>query len=37
MELNDFFSNAIINLKIPKFENFDLLSENVDHPLKAIA
>ena len=31
MERNDFFSNAVINLKIPKFENFDPLSENMDH------
>ena len=31
MELNDFFSNAVINLKIPKFENFDPLSESMDH------
>ena len=36
MELNDFFSNAVINLKISKFENFDPLSENIEHPLKAI-
>ena len=36
MELNDFFSN-VVNLKISKFENFDHLSENIDHPtLKAI-
>ena len=35
-ELNDFFSNAVINLKISKFENFDPLSENIEHPLKAI-
>ena len=36
MKLNDSFSNAVINLKIPKFENFDPLSENIDHPtLKA--
>ena len=32
MELNDFFSNAVINLKISKFENFDPLSENIVHP-----
>ena len=32
MELNDFFSNAVINLIIPKFENFDPLSENIDYP-----
>ena len=36
MKLNDFFSIAVINLKIPKFENFDPFSENIDHPLKAI-
>ena len=27
MKLSDFVSNAVIYLKIPKFENFDLLSE----------
>ena len=27
MRLNSFFSNAVINLKIPKFENFDPFSE----------
>ena len=32
MKLNDFFSNTVINLKIPKLGNFDLLSENVDRP-----
>ena len=31
MKLNDFFSNAVINLNIPKFENFDSLQENIDH------
>ena len=32
-----FFSNAVINLKILKFENFNPLSKNIDHPtLKAI-
>ena len=37
MKLNDFFSNAVINLKIPKFENLDTFSENIDHrTLKAI-
>ena len=37
MKLNDFFSNDVINLRILKFENFDLLSENIGHPtLKAI-
>ena len=36
MKPNNFFSNVIINLKIAKFENFDPLSENIDHPcLKA--
>ena len=33
MELNAFFPNALINLKIPKCDNFDLLSENIDHPI----
>ena len=37
MELNDFFSNVIINLKILKFENFDPLSEHIDHPTSVIA
>ena len=32
MKLNNFFWNAVINLKIPKFENFDPLSENINHP-----
>ena len=36
MGLNDFFSNAVINLKIPKFEKWDPFSENIDHLLKAI-
>ena len=36
MGLNDFFSNVVVNLKIPKFENSYPLSENVDHPLNAI-
>ena len=36
MELNNFFSNAVINLKVPKFENSDHFSENIAHPLKAI-
>ena len=36
MWLNDFFSNAVINLKIPKFEKWDPFSENIDHLLKAI-
>ena len=34
MRLNNFFSDAVINLKIPKFQNSDPLSENIDHPLK---
>ena len=36
MGLNDFFSNAVINLQIPKFENFYPLLVNIDHPSKAI-
>ena len=32
MKLNNFFWNAVINIKIPKFENFDPLSENINHP-----
>ena len=36
MELNRFFSNAVFNLKVPKFENSDHFSENTAHPLKAI-
>ena len=36
MEQNNFFSNAVINLKILKFENSDPLSENIKHPLKTI-
>ena len=37
MKLSYFFSNAVINLKIPKFENFDPLLESIDHPtLKVI-
>ena len=37
MKLNHFFSNTLINLKIQKLENFDPLSENIDHPtLKVI-
>ena len=32
MKLSDFFANAVINLKIPKFENFDPLSESMDRP-----
>ena len=38
MKLKNFFSNTVINLYIPKFENFDALLENTDHPtFKAIA
>ena len=33
MKLSDFFSDDVVNLKIPKFENFDLSSENTDHPI----
>ena len=36
IRLNNFFSNDVINLKVPKFENSDPFSENIDHPLKAI-
>ena len=36
IRLNNFFSNAVINLKDPKFENSEPFSENIDHPLKAI-
>ena len=32
MKLKDFFSNAVINIKISKFENFNPLSENIDDP-----
>ena len=36
MKLNHFFSNVVINLKIPKLDN--PLSDHIDHPtLKAIA
>ena len=31
MELDDFFSNAVINFKIKKFENFDPLLESIGH------
>ena len=30
MELNDFFSNAVINIKILSLQNFYPLSENID-------
>ena len=33
MKLNDFFSNAVINLKILRFEKFDPLSVKIDHPI----
>ena len=33
MKLNDFFSNAVINLKILKFEKFDPLSVKIDRPI----
>ena len=36
MELNDFFSNVVINREIPKFENFDPFSGNIDHYMKVI-
>ena len=37
LKLNYIFLNAVINLKTLNFENFDPLSENIDHPtLKAI-
>ena len=36
MKLKDLFSNTVISLNIPKFENSYPLSENIDHPLKAI-
>ena len=29
--LNDFFSNALVNLSIPKFLNVDPLSESIGH------
>lgn len=31
VKLNNFISNAVINLKILKFENFDTLSKNIEH------
>ena len=34
MGLTNFFSDTVINLKILKFHNSDLLSENIDHPFK---
>ena len=37
MKMNNFLSNTIFNLKIPKFESLDPLSENRHHPtLKTI-
>ena len=36
MGVDDFFSNAVIDFKISKFENFDPLSKNIDHSLKDI-
>ena len=36
MKLKDLFSNTVISLNIPKFENSYPLSENIDLPLKAI-
>ena len=36
MELNDFFSNVVINREIPKFENFDPFSGYIDHYMKVI-
>ena len=36
LNLSNYFSNSVINVKILKFENFDSLSENIDYPtLKA--
>ena len=32
LKLNYIFLNAVINLKTLNFENFDPLSENIDHP-----
>ena len=35
--LNTFFSNAVKNLKIPKYQETDLLANNISHPIfKAI-
>ena len=37
-ELNKFFANAVKNLNIPNYENYNSLAENIDDPtLKAIA
>ena len=37
LKLNYIFLNAVINLKTLNYENFDPLSENIDHPtLKGI-
>lgn len=35
MKLDDFYSNVVINLKIPKFDSFYPLSEDIDGFLKA--
>lgn len=35
MKLDDFYSNVVINLKIPKFDSFYPLSEDTDGFLKA--
>ena len=36
MELNNCFSNVVINLKIPMLESFDPLSEHIGQILKAV-
>ena len=37
INLNNYFSNYVVNFKILKFQNFDSLSENINYPtLKAI-
>ena len=35
MKLDDFYSNVVINLKIPKFDSFCPLSEDIDGFFKA--
>ena len=35
MKLDDFYSNVVINLKIPKFDSFYPLSEDIDGFFKA--